>query len=331
MADKEKANKIIDLNKIKDKIKNIKEDYENKTDNCPTDPKSNDPSIEPAKVPFKEFVIDFIMGYMNNDLSNLSCQVSFRFLLGIFPFLLFLITFLASLNLDTSYLKNQMEALPDFTVQILSAFVSDISTNAAPVGLISTTFIVSIYSSSKAFKTVIEAVNKIYYGEIRMPLIKRYILSIFFVLLFFCLIILPLAYYIFADTIWLVLEGLFNITVRPLSATSSIILFICMVVYLTVLVMLMYGMSLGKSIKLRTTLPGAIICVFTWWLSSYGFNFYVTNISNYSKVYGSIGTILLFFLWINIITLVLLVGGLVNKIIYTYNQEHRRLIYRPKN
>ncbi len=329
MSDNNTDNKILDLEKLKNKIKTIKE--ENKEEdkaNCKTDPRANDPKLEHKKVPVKEFVLDFVMGYVNNDLSNLSCQVSFRFLLGIFPFLLFLIIFFASLNLDTSYLKDQMDALPDFTVQLLSAFVTDISTNTAPVGLMSTTFILAIYSSSKAFKTVIEAVNKIYYGEVRMPVIKRYVLSILFVLLFFCLIILPLVYYIFADAIWAILGTLFNIESHPLSATNSAILFACMVTYLTILVMLMYGMSLGKTIKLRTTLPGAILCVASWWISSYGFNFYVTNISNYSKVYGSIGTVILFFLWINIITLVLLVGSLVNKIIYTYSQENRRLIYR---
>ncbi len=306
--DKENKNKKINLNK-------------NKNTNAAN--KSN-------KVTAKEFIVDFVMGFVNNDLSNLACQVSFRFLLGIFPFLLFIIIFVSTLNLDMSYLSEHIDALPDFTVQLLTALARDITTNAAPVGLLSTTFIISIYSSSKAFKTVIEVVNRIYFGEIKMPLLKRYILSIIFVFLFLFLIILPLVYYVFADAIWLVLQMLFNITVVPLSATSSLILFACMIAYLTILVMLMYGMSLGKDIKLRTTIPGAIFCVFSWWASSYGFNFYVTSISNYSKVYGSIGTVILFFIWINIITLVLLVGNLINKIIYTYSQENRRLIYHSK-
>ncbi len=316
---------------------NNSEDINNNTNNLENNENSNklqfknDPKLKTEKVSVKEFIIDFIMGYVNNDLSNLACQVSFRFLLGIFPFILFILTFLATINLDMSYLAQHVDVLPDFTVQLLTAFAQDISSSTTPVGLISSTFIISIYSSSKAFKTVIEAVNRIYFGEIKLSLIKRYILSIIFVFLFLFLIILPLIYYVFADAIWLVITMLFNVTVTPLSTTSSILLFICMVVYLTILVMLIYGMSLGKDVKLRSTMPGAIVCVFSWWVSSYGFNFYVTNISNYSKVYGSIGTVILFFLWINIITLVLLVGSLVNKIFYTYTQEHRRLIYLPKH
>ncbi len=317
---KNHQNNIIDLDKAKTESASKLENQNSKS-------KKN--KVPFVKVTLKEFVVDFVMGFISNDLSNLSCQVSFRFLLGIFPFFLFIITLLSTINLDMTYLSKHIDVLPDFTVQLLTALADDISSSPTPVGLISTTFIVSIYSSSKAFKTVIEVVNKIYFGEVRMPLIKRYIVSIIYVFLFFFLIILPLVYYVFADAIWLILEMLFNITVTPLSTTSSIILFLCMAAYLTLLVMLMYGLSLGKKIKIRTTLPGAVFCVFSWWLSSFGFNFYVTNFSNYSAVYGSIGTIILFFLWINIITLVLLLGSLVNKIIYTYNEEHRRLIYRP--
>ncbi len=282
--------------------------------------------MEEEKVSIKEFVLDFGLGYFKNQLADLACQVSFRFLLGVFPFLLFLVTMLTTISIDTSTMLNShIDALPEFTIQLITLFVSDITQTGAPVGLISTTFIVAIYSSSKAFKTVIEAVNKIHYGEVKLSLVKRYLLAIAFVFLFFFLVILPFVYYIFADAIWDFIELLFNIRMAPLSLVNSILLFICMFAYLTILVMLMYGMSLGKSVTLKSTLPGAVVCVLTWWLSTFLFNFYVSNFSNYSKIYGSIGTIILFFLWINIITLVLMVGALVNKQLIKYKEENRKL------
>ncbi len=284
--------------------------------------------MENQRVSFKEVVIDFVKGYLDNDLSNLACQVSFRFILGLFPFLLFIITILTTISIDMTLLSPNVDALPDFTVQVLQLFVSDITKTGTPVALISTTFIVAIYSSSKAFKTVIEAVNKIYFGEIRLPLVRRYVLSIAFVFLFLFLVILPLFYYVFADAIWGLINLFFPIDVQPLSITNSILLFICMFTYLTVLVMLMYGLSLGKNVKLRTTFTGALFCVFSWWLSTFGFNIYVTQFSNYSKIYGSIGTIIIFLLWINIMTLMLMVGALINKQIYEYRVQNRRILKR---
>lgn len=266
-------------------------------------------------------IIHFIKSFMEYDLPNLACQISFRFLLGIFPFLLFLITMLSKVDIDISVLAQHAEALPDFTVQMLSLLITDLTTNTAPMALISTTFIFSIYSSANAFKTIIEALNKIYYGRIEMSLVRRYIYSVLFVVLFFFLVILPLVYYVFSSAIWAFINTFFNISISNLSATDSILLFCCMFAYLTGLVMLIYGMSLGKKVNIKSTFPGAFTCVFAWWLSSYGFNFYVSHFSNYSKIYGSLGTIILFLLWIYFITLVLMVGALINKLIYDYRNN----------
>ncbi len=284
-----------------------------------------------TNVTFKEFIIDFFIGIGKYDLGNLACQISFRFLLGIFPFILFLLTFFSSMHLDTQYLQMHSDALPDITVTMLQMFINDMSQTTSNLGVISTTFFIAIYSSSKAFKTVIEAVNKIYYGSIQMSLIKRTLLSIFFVFLFLFLVVLPLAYYIFADAIASFLTVFFNFNFGSLSKTNSIILIVCMFVYLTIIVMLMYGLSLGKNVRLRSTIPGAVFCVVFWWFSSTAFNFYVDNFSNYSKIYGSIGTIILFFLWIQLINLVLMIGALINKILYTYKTEDHRLFDSPPN
>lgn len=269
----------------------------------------------------KKITFDFINGFLKNDLSNLACQISFRLLMGIFPFILFLITLVSYIPIDTSLLSQYADVLPNFTVQIISLFINDITQNTTPIGLISSTFIFAIYSSAKAFKTIIEAINKLYYGEVTMSIIKRYCLALVFVFLFFFLVILPFVYYIFSDAIWDTIYFLFNIKIGAISWADSLLIFICMFSYLTILVMLMYGMSLGKKMKIRSHFVGAVVCVTTWWLSSYGFNFYVNNFSRYSTVYGSIGTIILFFLWIEIITLVLLVGALINKLIYRYYKE----------
>lgn len=279
------------------------------------------------KITVKQFMKDFFEGYMDNDLGNLSCQISYRFLLGIFPFLLFLLISLSTLNLDPDLLMNQAEALPESVVQILDVLIKDMTKSSTSFGLMSTTFIVAIYSSSKAFKIVIECVNKIYYGEVRKSLISRYITSLLFMVLFFFLVILPLIFFVFESAIIACIEMFFDLSFLKLSAASSIALFGAMFGYLTLVVMSMYGLSLERDIRLRSNIVGAVFCVLVWWLSSYAFNFYVDNFSSYSAVYGSIGALILFLMWVNLITLVLLLGALINKILYEYRLENKSFLF----
>src|SRR5690606_3667876 len=49
---------------------------------------------------------------------------------------------------------------------------------------------------------------------------------------------------------------------------------------------------------------------------SYGFSYYITNFATYNKVYGSIGVLIALMIWVQLITVVLLVGYEINASIH---------------
>lgn len=49
---------------------------------------------------------------------------------------------------------------------------------------------------------------------------------------------------------------------------------------------------------------------------SYGFSYYITNFGTYNKVYGSIGVLIALMVWIQLITVVLLIGYEINASIH---------------
>ncbi|HEU5146822.1 MAG TPA: YihY/virulence factor BrkB family protein, partial [Chryseosolibacter sp.] len=49
---------------------------------------------------------------------------------------------------------------------------------------------------------------------------------------------------------------------------------------------------------------------------SYGFSYYITNFGTYNKVYGSIGVLIALMVWVQLITVVLLVGYEINASIH---------------
>jgi membrane protein len=53
-----------------------------------------------------------------------------------------------------------------------------------------------------------------------------------------------------------------------------------------------------------------------WLVVSKCFNIYINNFARYSAVYGSIGAIFVFALWLNFLSYALLIGGQINAIFY---------------
>jgi membrane protein len=71
-----------------------------------------------------------------------------------------------------------------------------------------------------------------------------------------------------------------------------------------------YGSSTHRKIPFFT--PGATLATLLSILSSWGFSFYVDNFGTYNKVYGSIGTLIVLLVWLQLNCLIILIGFELN-------------------
>ena len=81
-------------------------------------------------------------------------------------------------------------------------------------------------------------------------------------------------------------------------------------VYLMICIIYKYGPNLSEKFPFFS--PGAVIATILALIVSYVFFFLAYNIINYSKIYGSLGSILMFMAWLFICGLILLIGFEVN-------------------
>ncbi len=66
----------------------------------------------------------------------------------------------------------------------------------------------------------------------------------------------------------------------------------------TVFAVIYYYVPVVRDKKLRWVLPGAVFTTIGWILISMGFTYYVNNLSNFSTLYGSIGTVIVLMIWL---------------------------------
>jgi membrane protein len=71
-----------------------------------------------------------------------------------------------------------------------------------------------------------------------------------------------------------------------------------------------YGSSARRRIHFFN--PGAMLGTLLSLLTSSGFSFYVDNFGSYNKVYGSIGTLIVLMIWLQLNCMILLIGFELN-------------------
>lgn len=266
------------------------------------------------KLNFKDFLKLLKRKLVENELLLVSYALTYKLLMSLFPLMIFMITIIGFLDIDlTDYLEEISRTLPQSINETIQSFLLEITETKA-FSLLSFSFAVTIYSASSGFNCIIIGLNKAYDLNENRNFFAQRILSTMLVFIFTMLIIMSMILLIFGDYIR-------DLLVQYTKLTFFIYLFdsfaIEIIIFLILFVMLItiYKLSISRKLKFKDMLPGAVLTLFGWGIASKIFNIYVNNFSSYSMVYGTIGSIFILFIWINIIVFVLLVGGQVNAIL----------------
>ena len=90
-------------------------------------------------------------------------------------------------------------------------------------------------------------------------------------------------------------------------------------VYLTVNILYYFGTIEERKNQFFTV--GALMTTLLFFLTTYGFGIYIENFSNYNQLYGSIGALLIFLLYIWMNSNILLLGFELNATLTRFKRE----------
>ena len=267
---------------------------------------------------FIKFIKILVKKTLENELMLMSNALTYKLLIAIFPFIIFLMTLLGFSNLNIEqYIIGLSKTLPNPIEDILIVFVKEVI-QTPNVSLLSTSFLVTIYSASTGFNSIIQGLKRAYEQDDNRSFIIKRGTSVMLVFIFAILVNCSLLLFIFSDYIKNMIIKYTALEFIPYFL-DSLFLYVFIAMVLLVMVLVIYKISISKKVTLKSILPGAIITVFSWLILSKGFNIYINNFSRYSKIYGSIGSIFVLVIWINMISLILLLGGQVNAILEKTN------------
>lgn len=93
---------------------------------------------------------------------------------------------------------------------------------------------------------------------------------------------------------------------------------------MTIYFTLLYKLAPNRHIKLKHAVIGGVFSTVCWIGASMLFSYYVNHFGNYSKIYGGLGSIIILLLWLNLSSIILIVGGEINaEIAKPFVQRHQ--------
>lgn len=266
-------------------------------------------------VPLVKIISFFIKEISRENITIRAGFVAFNFLLAIFPLVIFLFTLIPYIPLDNftstmfTYLR---EVLPSQTYKFVRSTIIDLVTRQRK-GLLSLGFLLTIYFASNGMNAIIMAFNKRYHSTFhkRNFFQNRWVaLKLTFVLVF--LVIFSTVTIIFGNLIintlleWFHVKNSFTYWVVSITKWIFIVLFYL----LSISSIYFYGPALRK--RFRFISAGSTIASALSIITSICFAYYVNNFGQYNKLYGSLGTIMVFMIWSYLNALILIIGFELN-------------------
>ena len=191
-------------------------------------------------------------------------------------------------------------------------FVDEII-NGSKIGLISFTFLLSLFFASNAVMGLMRSFNKDYVGFKKIKGLKKRWNAIQLTILLFGLLLICLVLLLIQNNI-LNLLGVKNESIKELILFGKWIFIIGLIFY-TYGFIYKYAPSTTKRWKLVS--PGAVIATCLSIIATVGFSSFVNNFGRYNLLYGSIGTIMVLMIMIFINSLAVLIGFEFNLTINT--------------
>lgn len=275
---------------------------------------------------FIAFVVEIIKRVKENDLISMANALTYKLIISIFPFIIFLMTLIGFLDIDISgYVFDITRDIPVQVQDIFHTFIEEVF-ETKQIAILSVSLLIYIYTASSGFHSFIKGLNRAYGVKEKRGFFFTRLISFFLVVLFTFSIILSIYILILTDVINSIIISYSMLKEIP-TILKSAWLNVIMVIIMYFTIVLVYRLGADIKVKLVQILPGAIFTASSWLILSKCFNIYVNNFDRFSVVYGSIGGLFVFMFWLNLLSYVVLIGCQINAVlgdkIYMQNLLHK--------
>ena len=252
---------------------------------------------------------EFTRRLRENDTSSYASSIAFFLFLSLIPVLMLICAALPYTPLrEANLMRIMQEIVPGSMEAMMVSLVAQVYDKSA--GILSFAILMTVWSAGKGMLALMRALNATSGVMEERGYFRLRVLASFYTVVVLAALLTTLCLGVFGKQLFLFLEKkvpLLAMGVRFLNPFR----FMFVLLFLALVFMLIYTYIPNRKSRLLNQLPGAVFAGLACNICSYGFALYVEYFNPFSA-YGSLGTIIIFLLWLYFYCYILLIGANLN-------------------
>jgi len=252
----------------------------------------------------------------DDDVFGRAAQLSYYFLLALFPLLLFLTALLGQFAEAGSELRENLLSLlgsvvPQEAGDLIHETIDEVEKGSGG-GKLSFGILATLWAASNGMSAISQTLNIAYEVEETRPWWKVRLIALGLTIALAILILSALTLVLFGDHIADAIAASFSFG-QVFTWAWKILQWPLVLVFVLIAFGLIY--YLAPNLKQRSwhwVSPGAATAVALWLMVSFAFRAYLSYFNSYNATYGTLGAVIILMLWFYLTGAAILMGGEVN-------------------
>jgi membrane protein len=255
-----------------------------------------------------------VQEFQDDALTDRAATLTYYGVLAIFPGILFLVSLLGLFGRQATQplINNFAAAVPSAVRQTMLSAVRHLQGGHATASLVAIVGLAAaLWSSSSYTAAFMRASNAIYDVPEGRPIWKTLPIRLGVTLVLMVLLV--------ASALMVVVTGGLAARVGQVLGIGSTAVTVwdiakwpVLLILVSLMLALLYWASPNAKHGFRWVSPGGLLAVIGWLLASGLFTLYAANFGHYNKIYGSLATVIIFFVWLWISNVAVLFGAEFN-------------------
>ena len=263
------------------------------------------------KTKLEVFIRGMMRRYKEHEIASLGAHMTYYWILSFFPFLIFILSLFAFTPIaNEEFLVYLASVLPvsmyDFIYGTADHLLSYRNETLLSVGAIG-----AVWTASAGVMVLIRGINKAYGTREERPYWLLKPIAMVYTVVVAIIIVSSFILLIIGNTLGSYLYLILGVSEFS-KVTWNTIRMLAPIVPMYILFLIIYRFIPNRKKRCEVISPGAIFSTVCLYFFSYLFSIYVDNFGKFNQMYGSVGGVFFLFTWLNVSSMVILLGAEIN-------------------